>query len=89
MKTEVNFFAGIGIFFAAVEATRMPMIVTDPSQPRKNDSGIETRPGLLSGNQEKSTSWISDVLFPVSSFTGAPDTTGEKMISRMQIARPP
>jgi hypothetical protein len=62
----------------------------DPSQPRKNDAGIEIRPGLFSGNQWKSTGgWKSDGLFPVASTIGAPDTTGEKMISPMQMISPP
>src|SRR4051794_14243842 len=60
-----------------------------PSQPRKNDSGMDTSPGLLSGNQWKSTSWNSDGLTPVTGLTGAPETTGEKMISTMQVMSPP
>jgi hypothetical protein len=55
----------------------------------KKDSGIDTRPGLLSGNQEKSTFWTSEGLTPVTGFTGAPDTTGEKMINVMHAIRPP
>jgi hypothetical protein len=60
-----------------------------PSQPRKNDSGMDTRPGLFSGNQEKSTSWNSDVLFPVAGLIGPPETTGEKMIRTTQAISPP
>src|SRR5882757_829573 len=56
----------------------------DPSmvatQPHTNDSGIDTIPGLLSGNQWKSSFGKIDVL--------APETTGEKMISSMQEPRP-
>src|SRR3954447_14032332 len=60
-----------------------------PSQPRKNESGMDTRPGLFNGNQWKSTFWNSEGLLPVASTTGAPETTGEKMISPTQVISPP
>jgi hypothetical protein len=44
---------------------------------------------LFSGNREKSTSCSRDGLFPVVGLTGAPETTGEKMISPMQAISPP
>jgi hypothetical protein len=65
------------------------LTVTAPSQPRKKASGIEMRPGLSSGNQEKSTPWIIDALLPVTSSTGLPETTGEKMISPTEAMSPP
>ena len=60
-----------------------------PSQPRKNPSGIEMRPGLSSGNQWKSIdgSVIIDAALPA--VTLPPDTIGLKMISTMALMRPP
>ncbi len=49
--------------------------------PRMNASGIDTMPGLASGNQAKSTPGIIAVF--------APDTAGEKTISTMVEIRPP
>src|SRR3954467_10791222 len=63
-------------FFASCSLDR-----TVPSQPRMNAAGIETMPGLLSGNQAKSTVLIIDVLLP--------DTAGENTISTIVMARPP
>jgi len=65
-------------------------LVTVPSQPRRNASGIVTSPGLSSGNQEKSTvgSVIIEALRPLAS-AGLPDTTGEKTISSRHEPRPP
>ena len=66
------------------------LLVTVPSQPRKNASGTEIRPGFSSGNQWKSTdvSVIMDRLLPVSLST-LPETTGEKMISPIDEINPP
>ena len=44
-----------------------------PSQPKRKPSGIETRPGLSSGNQWKSTPWIIDGLRPMVGTTGLPE----------------
>src|SRR6185312_3741154 len=52
-----------------------------PTMPRMNASGIDTMPGLASGNQAKSTFGIIAVL--------APDTAGEKMISTIVEISPP
>ena len=52
-----------------------------PTTPRMNASGIDTMPGLASGNQSKCAPGIIDVFVP--------DTAGEKMISTMQLIRPP
>src|SRR3954447_3243497 len=62
-----------------------------PIQPRTKARGIETIPGLSSGNQWKSTdvSLIIDRLSVVPGAAGFPDTTGEKMISVTQLIRPP
>ena len=49
--------------------------------PSMKASGIDTMPGLDSGNQLKCSSGNIDVF--------APDTAGEKMISTMQLIRPP
>ena len=49
--------------------------------PRTNASGIETMPGLASGNQSKCAPGIIEVFVP--------DTAGEKMISTMQLISPP
>ena len=67
------------------------LAVTVPSQPRKNASGIETMPGLSSGNQWKSIDGVRDhrQALPVAGSTGLPDTTGEKMISVTQLISPP
>ena len=67
------------------------LLVTEPSQPRKNASGMEIRPGLSSGNRWKSIAVlvIIDWLGPPSTSGGLPDTTGLKMISRMALERPP
>src|ERR1700710_379155 len=62
-----------------------------PIHPRTNARGIETSPGLSSGNQRKSTdvSLIIVMLSVVPGAGGFPDTTGEKMISVTQLIRPP
>src|SRR5690606_4383064 len=54
---------------------------TVPNQPRKNDTGIDTRPGFCSGNQWKSTLVIIDF--------SVPDTAGENTISTRVTVRPP
>jgi hypothetical protein len=64
---------------------------TDPSQPRKKASGIETRPGLSSGNQWKSIAGlvIIDGDSPVLGSAGLPETTGLKMIRPIEAMSPP
>ncbi len=77
----------ISAYFGRLTSSRL---VTLPSQPRKNASGIETMPGFSSGNQLKSTVVfvIIDRLAPVVGST-LPDTTGEKMIRPIEEIRPP
>jgi hypothetical protein len=55
--------------------------VNVPTMPRRNASGMDTMPGLASGNQAKSMLGIIAVF--------APDTAGEKTISTMVVIRPP
>src|SRR3954454_22384789 len=55
--------------------------VSVPTTPSRNASGIDTMPGLASGNQAKST------LGSIAVFT--PETAGEKMISTIVDSRPP
>ena len=54
---------------------------TEPSQPRKNASGMETMPGLLSGKIAKLAPGIMDVL--------APETTGDSAIRMIAEPSPP
>src|SRR4051794_40681455 len=77
----------ISAYLAAVPTSRL---VTVPSQPRKKASGMETMPGLSSGNQWKSIdlSVIIDRLRLVLAST-LPETTGEKVIRMIADARPP
>ena len=55
--------------------------VSVPTIPRMNARGIDTMPGLASGNQAKSTLGSIAVL--------APDTAGEKTISTIVEISPP
>ena len=67
------------------------LLVTEPSQPRKNASGIEIRPGLSSGNRWKSIAAlvIIDGLGPPSTSGALPETTGLRAIRTMELLRPP
>src|SRR3954463_7249328 len=84
----VNERNSISAYLASLERS---LLVTVPSQPRKKASGIDTMPGLSSGNQWKSTvaSVIIDGLRPVPGAAGLPDTTGLKTISVIDDTRPP
>src|SRR5699024_10912455 len=63
--------------------------ITVPSQPKKNPAGMDTRPGLSSGNQWKSTPWNIEALSPVSGSTGLPETAGDEMISAPAVVSQP
>lgn len=64
------------------------MLVIVPSQPSRNASGIETLPGLSSGNQWKSTPLGNiDRFLPVGS--SFPETTGLNAMSVIALIRPP
>src|SRR3954469_20744682 len=78
----------ISAYFSRLERS---LLVIVPIQPSRNASGIETRPGLSSGNQWKSTegSVIIDRLRAGFVGPGLPDTTGEKTISVIAVIRPP
>ena len=67
------------------------LLSTVPSQPKKKPSGIETRPGLSSGNQWKSMPGSVDQRRALGGRrVGAlPDTTGEKITSTSAEIRPP
>ncbi len=52
-----------------------------PTIPQKKPIGIDTRPGLRSGNQAKSADGNSDV--------AVPEPTGEKITSTTAATRPP
>ena len=61
-----------------------------PSQPRKNDSRDRDQPRVVQREPvEVHVGWNSDGLTPVTGLTGAPETTGEKMISPTQMISPP
>ena len=77
----------ISAWRVAASARRPPRTV--PSTPSRNDAGIDTSPGLSSGNQWKSTPCSIDALRPVAGFTGLPDTAGENTISTTLTNRPP
>ncbi len=77
----------ISAYRRAASGRRPPSTV--PTAPSRNDSGIDTRPGLSSGNQWKSTPCSIDALRPVAGFTGLPDTAGENTISTTLTTRPP
>jgi hypothetical protein len=64
----------ISAYFAALCSDE----VTEPSQPRKKDSGIVIMPGLSSGNQWKSKLVNMDGTRAVG--VAAPETVGLKMI---------
>src|SRR5699024_2342939 len=55
--------------------------VTEPSQPRKKPSGTEMIAGFVSGNQAKSAPGIIA--------SSAPETTGENVIRKIALSRPP
>jgi hypothetical protein len=57
------------------------LLVIVPRKPRRNDAGMEMRPGLRRGNHAQSAFGNIDV--------GVPDTAGENMISVSVINRPP
>ena len=65
--------------------------MTVPRYPSRKASGIETMPGLSSGNQWKSIdgSVNSDGRRCVNGSTGLPDTTGENAIRMSVDASPP
>ena len=63
--------------------------VTVPSQPRKNPSGMETSPGLASGNQWKSIDGSVIIEAALPAVTLPPDTVGLKIIRTMELMRPP
>src|SRR5581483_324662 len=69
----------ISAYFALLIVSVPPMKV--PMIPSRNDSGIDTRPGLASGNRWKSTDLIIEV--------SAPETAGEKMIRPTDAISPP
>jgi hypothetical protein len=50
-------------------------------KPSRKEAGIETRPGLASGNQDQSASGNIDV--------AVPDTAGENAMSTTVMVRPP
>src|SRR6478609_2937854 len=59
----------------------MSLLSRVPRKPQRKPIGIETRPGLRSGNQAKSASGISEV--------GVPETTGEKITRPTAAINPP
>jgi hypothetical protein len=61
--------------------SRCSLLVMVPRKPSRNDAGIETMPGLDSGNSDQSAFGNIEV--------GPPETAGEKAIRPIVMISPP